>query len=242
MLSKTSIDRIGERIRKEGRTVETIPLLSEYQKEFYTPYKKVERILTEKMRLEITGRPIKSFLSTQEKLNRIKSRLSQVQDISGCRSICYNLSVQDEIISSAKSWFKDLEIDDKRESPTNNYRAVHLIAKIDGRPIEIQIRTTIQHFWASISESLADRHGQEIKYGKGNKKIISLLERLSEACRDFDIKADIAHQYQAELYWAKKFKAPQNSIKDIKKNLTKREEALRHSMYKTRAILSEMDE
>jgi ppGpp synthetase/RelA/SpoT-type nucleotidyltranferase len=36
---------------------------------------------------------------------------------------------------------------------------------VDGKPVEIQLRTIKQDFWASVSELMADQLGIELKYG-----------------------------------------------------------------------------
>lgn len=41
----------------------------------------------------------------------------------------------------------------------------NIIVKVDGLPVELQIRTELQDLWAQIMERLADRVGREIRYG-----------------------------------------------------------------------------
>ena len=38
---------------------------------------------------------------------------------------------------------------------------------VQGRTIEVQVRTELQHLWAELSEKLSDRFGIELKYGGG---------------------------------------------------------------------------
>lgn len=73
----------------------------------------------------------------------------------------------------------DVEVDDKRLKPTNGYRAVHLIVKRQGRLVEVQVRTRVQHLWAELSEKISDMYGQGIKYGTGEPWALSFLSDLS---------------------------------------------------------------
>lgn len=45
------------------------------------------------------------------------------------------------------------------------YRAVHVIAKVDNIPVEVQFRTELQDLWAQVFERLADGWGRQIRYG-----------------------------------------------------------------------------
>jgi ppGpp synthetase/RelA/SpoT-type nucleotidyltranferase len=44
------------------------------------------------------------------------------------------------------------------------YRAVHVVARVDQLPVEVQVRTAWQHQWAESFEKIADRLGRSIRY------------------------------------------------------------------------------
>jgi hypothetical protein len=108
-----------------------------------------------------------SLLSIVDKLRRESIRLSQMQDIAGCRVIVLNIVEQEKFITSLKADFPGASIVDRRDNPSYGYRAVHIIVEISGRPIEIQVRTSLQHLWAEVSEKSSDVLDPAIKHGGG---------------------------------------------------------------------------
>ena len=134
-------------------------------------------------------RPAKSTQAIIEKLKRQSIRLGQIQDIAGCRLVVDNAAQQDEVVGQLQIAFPQCQIDDRRVKPSHGYRAVHLLVKQADQWFEIQVRTRLQHSWASISEKLADRFGNEIKYGRGNPEVLESLRKMS---------AIVKHHEQAE--------------------------------------------
>lgn len=186
-LSKSQVDRLGERIRDAPVTASGIRhydesdlrMLDAYRLTFRAPHERVVAVLRDDLSLEPTSRPAKSTPSIADKLRRESLRLSQMQDIAGCRLIVPNVLSQDEVVAQVTKAIDGSKIFDRREHPSHGYRAVHVIATHSGANVEIQIRSLIQHQWAELSEKLADRHGSEIKYGGGDKGAQDLLMRLS---------------------------------------------------------------
>ncbi|MBF0316433.1 MAG: hypothetical protein HQK50_19145 [Oligoflexia bacterium] len=130
--------------------------------------------------LSIASGRIKTNVSIITKLIREKSiRLSQIQDIVGCRIVVDTIATQNSVVDLLKNNFDVSVIDDRRAMPNHGYRSVHLIVSVDGKLVEIQIRTIYQDSWAQFSEKLSDLIGLNIKYGSGDKKICELLEKLS---------------------------------------------------------------
>lgn len=179
LTSKSQIDKIGDRLRNGDIDATALRELEAYRAEFAKAYTAVEQTLRDTLGHEVTGRPSKSTLAIIEKLRRQKSRLTQIQDIAGCRIIVGNILDQDSLVEAARVMLGDVVMDDKRSAPTHGYRAVHLIVHRDGKIVEVQIRTRLQHYWAEISEKLADAYGQEIKYGKGQQWALDFLNDLS---------------------------------------------------------------
>ncbi len=124
-------------------------------------------------------RPAKSTPSIIEKLKRESIRLSQMQDIAGCRLIVDNVMAQESLADAVMRLFPGAQKIDRRSNPSHGYRAIHLMVKPADRAVEIQIRTELQHLWAQLSERYADTFGSAIKYGGGDESVREMLERQS---------------------------------------------------------------
>lgn len=177
--TKSQIDRLGERLR-EHITLEDRRLLDKYRRSFSSVYETVIEVLRTDLVFAPTGRPSKSTISIVDKLRRESIRLSQMQDIAGCRVIVPSTVEQDAAVDAIKSKFEKVSIVDRRKKPSHGYRAVHAIADIDGKLIEIQFRTRLQHLWAENVEKTSDSFGMGLKYGTGDKKLLSNFSEFSE--------------------------------------------------------------
>jgi hypothetical protein len=103
-----------------------------------------------------------------EKLKRERLHLGLIRDIAGARIVQrMSLDEQDEVRDRILQLWPDARVLDRREQPNHGYRAVHVVPKVGGRLVEIQIRTLSQNAWAQIMEQLADAYGREIRYGGG---------------------------------------------------------------------------
>lgn len=205
-LSKTQIDRLGERLRKDVLDDSDLKALDDYRRSFNFAYSTVTEIIRNKLNLKLTGRPNKSTSSIREKLRRESIRLSQMQDIAGCRIVVPDILEQDHVSTLISNAFDDIPIMDRRVYPSHNYRAVHIIVKLSGKLIEIQNRTTLQHAWAELSEKLSDNLDSAIKYGQGNKEIQGMLGKLSHTISKMeDSEKELRifsqdHKFENELF------------------------------------------
>jgi putative GTP pyrophosphokinase len=176
-LSSAAIDQLGERLRK-GLTTDDLRLLDQYRREFRPEYAVVVASIRAVLGVEVSGRPAKSTSAITDKLGRGSMRLSQMQDISGCRIVVPDIQAQELAVQQLGGLFPTSVLD-RRAKPSNGYRAVHVVARPSKRPIEIQVRTALQHLWAELSEKAADTFGIEVKYGGGPKPIRDALDSTS---------------------------------------------------------------
>jgi putative GTP pyrophosphokinase len=183
-LTKTQVDRLGDRLRKGNITEADLRLLDQYRRTFSEAYEAVVEAIRKELGLEPTGRPAKSTTSISDKLRRESIRLSQIQDIAGCRLIVSDIATQNSVVESLTGFFERTTVSDRREKPSHGYRAVHVIVNSQGRSIEIQVRTEPQHLWAELSEKFSDVVAPEIKYGGGSEGVQEVLTRFSNVVTD----------------------------------------------------------
>jgi putative GTP pyrophosphokinase len=181
--SKTQIDRLGERLKSGTVTDEDLTLLDEFRRSHGEAYRIIIQILRECLNVNPSGRPAKSTTSIIDKLQRENLRLTQMQDIAGCRVIVSDCEKQSSIAETLMDQLGKSNISgtliDRRKTPSNGYRAVHLVAFTLDRHVEIQIRTDLQHRWSELSEVLADRIDPKLKYGGGPTEMQNVLLKAS---------------------------------------------------------------
>ena len=178
-LSKSQIDRLGERLRDGSHTEVDLRMLDEYRASFSSPYEAVLEIIRKRSQFP-TGRIAKTTASIVGKLHRLNIRLSRMQDIAGCRVVVANIREQDQFVAALQTDFPAATVVDRRLKPSYGYRAVHVIAEVSGKPVEIQVRSTLQHLWAELSEKSSDILDSTIKYGGGPDSWRNFLTLCSE--------------------------------------------------------------
>jgi putative GTP pyrophosphokinase len=191
-LSKTQVDRLGNRLRKGKISEGDFRELDAYRRSFAESYEEIATIIRNTTQLEPTGRPAKSTTSIIEKLRRETIRLSQIQDIAGCRLVVPNVVAQNEVVERLKSVLAKAVVIDRRKQPSFGYRAVHIIATAGNKLIEIQVRTALQHAWAQMSEKLSDVVDPAVKYGGGDRDTQDILARFSKIIASFEEKESVA--------------------------------------------------
>lgn len=178
--SNSAIDRLGERLRAANEPADADKLAYDtYRQTFQLALSNVEEVLASNLAIEGIGSRPKTLESTIAKLRRQTARLSQINDIAGCRIVVERLADQDRVVKAISERFDEAIVRDFRDRPQSGYRAVHIIVDWQGRPVEIQVRTRAQNLWANISEAASDRWGIEVKYGGGPDEAREVLDEMS---------------------------------------------------------------
>lgn len=116
--------------------------------------------------------------------------LSRMEDIGGCRAILSTLNkvreLQDRLKNSSSSNILHRERDYITNPKTSGYRSVHLIYGYNGEKdkfvnmkVELQIRTKIQHSWATAVEVIDTFTGRSLKSGEGEEKWLRFFKLIS---------------------------------------------------------------
>jgi ppGpp synthetase/RelA/SpoT-type nucleotidyltranferase len=176
-MTPSAINALGWRLAKTAvPAAEDLETLTHLQDEYMSPLEQTGTILREKLKLSEEGTFLGVALTASNRLKttgpiidkcRRKTRLSTMQDIVGFRIVGdLTLRQQDELVKELRGCFEQTRVVDRRAKPMHGYRAVHLIAEVDGFPVEIQVRTVLQDRWAQMMESYGDIYGREIRYGE----------------------------------------------------------------------------
>ena len=132
----------------------------------------------------ITAQRIKRLPSIAFKLIHMKDlKLSQMQDVGGCRAVLPSLNQVRKLqqVYEKSDWgHKEINPKDYISYPKDTgYRGVHLKYRFggkgdkspyDGLKIEIQLRTNLQHKWATAVEAADTFTKQALKSNKGKKE------------------------------------------------------------------------
>ena len=146
-MTRSQIDKIGEKLRKAiAPDEELLERLQTFRGSYDATLTEVHARVVSTLAMEPTSR-IKTINTIVEKLVRSKTRLSSMQDIAGVRIVLdeqEGLEDQDEAVKQLAAVFGESRVDDLRNHPRYGYRSVHVIVRVNGLPVEIQVRTKLQ--------------------------------------------------------------------------------------------------
>jgi ppGpp synthetase/RelA/SpoT-type nucleotidyltranferase len=141
------------------------------------------------------------------KLRRLNTRLTQLQDIGGCRIIVDTNGDVDKLsaylIEKAKKYglFEIRRVTDYRElgRDESGYRALHFIMSRQGYALELQIRSKTQHYWAESIERTSVVYGNHLKEGEGDEAVITYFKILSDIFHEIEAGREPSPRQKTEL-------------------------------------------
>ena len=128
--------------------------------------------------------------------NKPTMKLSQMQDIAGCRAVVSNVELARKLYKEGyiKGDLKHKKINEKdyiTYPKEDGYRSIHLIYRYksdkegkkdyNGLLVEIQIRSKLQHLWATAIETVDFFTRQAIKSNEGQKEWMDFFRLVSSA-------------------------------------------------------------
>jgi hypothetical protein len=201
--SRGQVDRAGELFaRFEGSSVDdvehTFEVINNWRAIHNFPLNTFQVTLRRKASAvddrAIVAQRIKRLSSIGLKLRLLKTlKLSQMQDIGGCRAIVRNTTRVKRLVREYESGDLKHELADKDDyisSPkSSGYRGVHLIyryfsdrkATYNGLKIEMQIRSKLQHAWATAVETVGTFTDQALKSSQGGQEWLRFFALMSSA-------------------------------------------------------------
>jgi ppGpp synthetase/RelA/SpoT-type nucleotidyltranferase len=140
----------------------------------------------------LTAARLKQMRSIRKKLRRIGSNLRQMQDLGGCRAVVPSIQDARKLVAAIKERSRhqlkreDAYMDTPRDS---GYRSQHLIYAFEpreqkedgyqGRLVELQIRSRIQHSWSTAVEAVGMFRKEALKAGEGDADWLRLFQLMS---------------------------------------------------------------
>lgn len=197
-LSKTKIDKAGRALasgsyKDEVDLIEMEDAFDEYRGAHLQPLSEttleLQHMLSNYGASYYIAQRLKRKPQIARKLNRLSVRLSQLQDIGGCRIIVQNNAEVDALKRfledrvAQQSVFSIRRFTDYREKGRDitGYRALHVLLERNGLNLELQIRSRIQHYWAESIERTSVIYGHHLKEGEGHAKVLEYFKCLSDA-------------------------------------------------------------
>jgi ppGpp synthetase/RelA/SpoT-type nucleotidyltranferase len=192
--SKSKVDKAGQALakgvaRSEEELVELETVFDDYRKAHLQPLTELtlelQRWITEYGARYYIAQRLKRKPQIIRKLNRLHVRLSQLQDIGGCRIIVTDNRDVDRLLKFLQTKLSAsaaLKITDYREKGRDDtgYRALHLLFTRDGVSLELQVRSQVQHYWAESIERTSVVYGHHLKEREGDPGVISYFKALSD--------------------------------------------------------------
>ncbi len=190
--SRSQVDRAGEHIVKQDcgavEIANAILVLENWRTSHAYPLNVFQITLRNRARKTYKSAAVvqrlKRFASIEGKLkNQAGMKLSRMQDIGGCRAIVSTVELVDRLAYKYKDtgyheFYK--EFDYIRHPKPSGYRGIHLTYRYrpdreelkvySGMSIEIQLRSSHQHAWATAVEMVDVMTGQALKAGRGDSR------------------------------------------------------------------------
>lgn len=157
---------------------------------------KLARLGIEAGKTSIVAQRIKRAPSVIEKLRRFDTmQLARMQDIGGLRAVVPTLANVHELQDAYKTKRCVHALVQERDYITNpksdGYRSVHLVFKYaasnpgampyNGLLLEMQIRTQLQHTWATAVETMGTFLGQALKSNRGDTEWLDFFKIVGSA-------------------------------------------------------------
>ncbi len=179
-------------------------------------------------------RRLKRIPSILKKLNRSQTntmQMSQMQDIGGCRAVVNSMVELSKLTDMYKKGDRGLyhklkNRKDYIQTPKpDGYRSLHLVYKYfsdknevyNGILIEVQIRTKLQHYWATAVETVDHFTRQAIKSNEGEKDWMEFFKLASSVFANMEGTSIIPNTPEDQQKLKEKIQSLAGKLKVVKK-------------------------
>lgn len=204
--SRKQVDKAGDKLKNGEVGQDVLDILSAWRSVHTYPISTFQSLIRKKIKelqlddTTVVAQRLKRLPSIVSKLKRLPTmNLSQMQDIGGIRIIVKDISsvysLHEKIINSRFKHKISLPPRDYIKNPKpDGYRSLHQYfqynnlyhPELNGLRIELQIRTQLQHAWATAVETLGTIENESFKSGEGKEtykrffKLVSALFSIEE--------------------------------------------------------------
>jgi Region found in RelA / SpoT proteins len=136
---------------------------------------------------------LKRLRSIRKKLENTSLNLLQIQDLGGCRAVVSDADAVFQIVDRLEHSRTKHELYDDddyiREPKSSGYRGYHLMFKhrsdahpaYNGLRIEVQVRSALQHAWATAVETVGLFRQEDLKGGEGDGRWLEFFALMGSA-------------------------------------------------------------
>jgi ppGpp synthetase/RelA/SpoT-type nucleotidyltranferase len=192
------VEGMGDKLEYADRYLDAYVVMSNWRASHQFPLNTFKINLRERAKSidehAFVAQRLKRAPSIIAKLSRFPNmRLTQMQDIGGCRAVLSKLNDVTQLRDALKSSrIKHRLVNEKdyiTEPKRDGYRGIHLVYRYmsdrketyNNHSVEIQIRTNLQHAWATAVETVGTLIGQGLKADRGEKIWLDFFALVSAA-------------------------------------------------------------
>jgi len=188
--SKSQVDKAGNTIlSKQGDYNQALKILTNWRASHGYPlhvfHNRLRKVSEKVDKNSLSALRLKRLVSIRHKLERgIIRNLSSMQDIAGCRAVVSNIELARKLYKEhyIRGDLKHKKVNEKdyvNNPKPDGYRSIHLVYKyrsdkgkkdFDELQVEIQIRSKLQHLWATAVETSDFFNKQALKIGEIDKR------------------------------------------------------------------------
>lgn len=222
--SKKAVRRAGDYLIQDledidfGKFVDSYTILNNWRSSHAYPLQSMLGYFRKKAfeidNSAIVARRLKRTPSILAKLRREEGmKLDRMEDIGGCRIVVSDqrkvFKVRDAIVGGRTRNILRRERDYIRNPKSSGYRGIHLVYKYNGQKreysghsVDLQVRSNIQHSWATAVEVVGTFTGQALKASQGHNAWLNFFKYASIAFEDIEkglLHKNVASKNRREL-------------------------------------------